>query len=172
MIATPSNREKEPQVTEGGDTPYVDRIVVFRLEGQRYALPVDHVQEIQQIVRPTRLPDGSKALLGMIDLRGRVLPLIDLRLLLGLPAEAYDLQTPMIIGRTGEHLVALVVDEVDDVVDLPEGCLQQPSGIYELADRMLGVCRLGEGLVFVLDMNRVVPEERVVEAQQLVDAHA
>lgn len=156
-------------MTEAADITQVDRLVVFKLDGQRYALPVDHVQEIQQIVRPTKLPDASKALLGMIDLRGRVLPLIDLRLVLGMSAGLYNLQTPMIIGKTGEYLVALVVDDVDDVVDVSTECMQKPSAMHELADRMIGVCRLGEGLVFVLDVAKIVPEERVIEAQRLAD---
>lgn len=150
----------------------IDRIVVFELEDQRYALPVSAVQEIQQIVKPTRLPDTSAALLGMVDLRGKVLPLIDLRLLLGMESTDFDLQTPMIIGRTGEHLVAFVVDQVDDVVDLVPGCVQSPSSIYELADRMLGVCRLGQGLVFILDIAKLVPEEQVAEVQRLAEGGA
>lgn len=155
-------------MTDTPAIPRVDRIVVFRLEDQRYAVPVDHVQEIQQIVEPTKIPDASRALLGMVDLRGRVLPVIDLRALLGMPEAEFDLQTPMIIARTGGQLVALVVDEVDDVVDVPEGCTQTPSGIYDLADRMLGVCRLGEGLVFVLDVETLVPESDVAAVRSLL----
>jgi purine-binding chemotaxis protein CheW len=160
--------EDSPMNAES-DIPRIDRIVVFTLENQRYALPVDRVQEIQQIVEPTLLPDASASLLGLVDLRGRVLPLLDLRRLLRMPGAPYDLQTPMVIARTGEQLVAMVVDEVDDVIDVPAGCVQRPSGMYELADRMLGVCRLGEGLVFILDMETLVPEEQVAEVQLLVE---
>jgi purine-binding chemotaxis protein CheW len=151
-----------------GEPPTVDRLVVFRLEDQRYALPVDDVQEIQQIVLPTAVPETSVALLGMVDLRGLVLPLIDLRILLGMPPIDYDLQTPMIIGKTEDQLVALVVDVVDDVVDVADECLQQPSSMYELAEKMLGVCRLDEGLVFVLDLPRLVPTDHVSAVRDLV----
>lgn len=147
----------------------IDRAVVFRLGEQRYAFPVSQVQEIQQIVRPTQVPDTWPALLGMIDLRGKVLPLIDLRRLLGMPPTDYDLQTPMVIGRSGEVLIAFVVDEVEDVVDVPDDCIQAPSGIYELAEKMLGVCRLGEGLIFVLDAPSLLPEEQAAAVSRLVD---
>jgi purine-binding chemotaxis protein CheW len=103
----------------------------------------------------------------MIDLRGRVLPAIDLRVLLGLDESDFDLQTPMIVARTGEHLVALVVDEVDDVVDVADGCVQDPSGMYEIADRLLGVCRLGDGLVFILDVEALIPEAEVSAASSI-----
>ena len=143
------------------DAPSIGRIVVFDLDDQRYAIPVDRVQEIQQIVRPTRVPDTSPELLGMVDIRGGIVPAIDLRVLLGLGDAAYDLKTPMIIGRIGELSVALVVDAVHDVVDVPDGCTQSASGIYEMADKLLGVCRLGEGLVFVLDIESLLPESRL-----------
>lgn len=146
----------------------VDRIVLFTLDEQTYALPIDRVQEIQQLVVPTELPDVSPALLGLINLRGTVIPAIDLRLLLGLKPAAYGLETPMVIARTGESLVALVVDQVEDVVALPEECLQSPSKVYALADRMLGVCRMGSGLAFLLDMDKLIPETQVTAMSEHV----
>ncbi|GAB4280444.1 MAG: hypothetical protein Kow0056_14860 [Coriobacteriia bacterium] len=139
----------------------VDRIVVFSLGGQKYALPIQVVQEIQQIVEPTGVPDTVPALLGMIDLRGEILPLFDLRRLLGVEAAPIDLQTPMIITRSRSRQVALLVDEVDDVVETPPGSVKQAGAAYEIADKLIGVCRLGEGLVLLLDIDSLLPEERI-----------
>jgi chemotaxis signal transduction protein len=79
-----------------------------------------------------------------------------MRLLIGLQRVEYDLETPMIICRTRGVSIALMVDEVRDVVSLPEGCLQPSSGIHSLADRMIGVCRMGTELVFLLDVDRLI----------------
>jgi chemotaxis signal transduction protein len=92
----------------------------------------------------------------MINLRGAVIPAVDVRLLLGMEPRGYGLQTPMVIAKVSGGLVALLVDEVEDVATLPEGCLQPPDGIYEMADRLIGVCRLDAGLIFLLDPDRLV----------------
>jgi purine-binding chemotaxis protein CheW len=141
-----------------------ERIVVFTLEGQRYALPIEVVQEIQQLVAVSGLPDASPAIVGVIDLRGTVVAVVDLRLLVGLPGIEYGLQTPMLFVRTAKGLVALIVDEVEDVMEVPPGSAQPPSTMYALSDRLLCVVRLEVGMVFVFDVDRLVPPEAVAMA--------
>ncbi len=136
--------------------PEVSRMVAFHLGSQRYGLPIDSVQEIQQIVAFAEVPDESGAVLGMVNLRGQVVPAVDLRLLLGMEPRAYTLETPMVICRSGQGLVALIVDVVDDVTELPEGCLQPAPAMHSLAGRMVGVCRLEGGMVFLLDVDRLL----------------
>jgi len=135
----------------------IERIVVFAIEGQRYALPIDVVQEIQQIVAVSEIPDDSGAVVGVINVRGAVVPVMDLRRMLGMAQRPYDLQTPMVFVRSPRGIVSLVVDEVEDVMEVPEGSMQAPSSVFALADRLLGVCRLDSGPVFVFDVERLVP---------------
>jgi purine-binding chemotaxis protein CheW len=139
------------------EAPEFDRLVVFGLEGQRYALPLEAVQEIQQIVAFSEIPDGSTSVVGVINLRGDVVPAVDLRLVVGMPVREYDLQTPMVIARTGRGLVAFMVDTVEDVVEVSGADIQPPSPVYALADRLLGVCRLDDGIVFVFDVDTLLP---------------
>lgn len=143
------------------DTPVrdsiADRAVTFRLDGQLYGLPLDAVLEIQHLVEPMPLPDSDPSLMGLIDLRGVVVPAINLRVLVGLEARPFTLQTPMIFCRLRGHFVALVVDSVEDVVTLPMAEMQAPSGLYSLADKMLGMVRIPQGLVLFLDVERLVP---------------
>ncbi|MHB1341494.1 MAG: chemotaxis protein CheW [Coriobacteriia bacterium] len=148
----------------------LSRIVVFKLGDQQYGVPIDSVQEIQQIVELTPVPDLSPALVGMLDVRGFVVPAIDLRLLLGMESKEYHLDTPMVLLRCHGHLVALVVDEVEDVYELPEGCMQAPSRLYAMADRMIGICRLDIGLVVVLDPDRLVPDSMIVAVSSGAEA--
>jgi purine-binding chemotaxis protein CheW len=148
--------------------PEVGEAVVFMLAGQRYALPIGAVQEIQQIVSMTDVPDSTPGVVGMVNLRGGVIPAVDMRRLLRMEPRAYDLQTPMIIARVGGGLVALLVDEVEDVVALPSSCLQVPDGIYELADRLLAVCRFEAELIFLLDPEKLVTRRASVAAPMVV----
>ncbi|MHB9005260.1 MAG: chemotaxis protein CheW [Coriobacteriia bacterium] len=133
----------------------VDQMIAFHLAGQRYGLPIDSVQEIQQIVSFSQ-QNGSGAVVGMVNLRGEVIPAIDVRSLLGLEHLDYNVNTPMIICRSEQGLVALVVDEVEDVITLPFDCVAVPPKLHNLADRMIGVCRLGTDLVYLLDVERLV----------------
>lgn len=139
-----------------GTCEYIELVVAFYLASQRYALPIERVQEIQQIVAFSEVPENDQAIVGMVNLRGEVIPAVDVRGLVGLPGQAYSLDTPMVIARGGKGLVALLVDEVQDVLNLPEGCLQEPPALHALADRMVGVARMDDGLVSVLDLDRLL----------------
>lgn len=163
-VPPPAEEAVEPAVlpAEGG----VLQAVTFRLDNQIYGLPLDVVQEIQQLVEFTPLPDSAPALVGLVDLRGLVVPGIDLRVLVGLPSLDFTLETPMVFCRVRGHVVCLIVDSVEDVVDLPVDALQSPSAFYSLADRMIGMCRLPQGLVLLLDIDRLVPEAALVAADE------
>jgi purine-binding chemotaxis protein CheW len=142
----------------GGPTPdeRATQAVVFHLGPQRYGFPIEHVNEIQQIVAFSDVPASGLGVVGMVNLRGEVIPAVDVRLLVGMEPLAYSLETPMIITRSGVHLVALVVDDVEDVVDLPKGCLQDVSPMHALSSKMIGVCSLADGLVYLLDVDRLL----------------
>jgi purine-binding chemotaxis protein CheW len=131
----------------------VERAVAFYLGGQRYALPLERVNEIQQIVAFSEVPEDSSAVVGMINMRGRVIPAVDMRRLVGLEGEAYTLETPMIITQTQGQTVALIVDSVEDVLELPAGCLQEAPPLHALASKMIGVCRMPDGLMNLLDID-------------------
>lgn len=132
------------------------KVVVFNLAGQRYAFPIEQVQEIQQIVAFSEVPVASAGLVGMVDLRGTVIPALDLRRVLGAPAAEYTLETPMIICRTAQGLAAVIVDEVDDVIELEPEQLQDQLPTPVAAGRISGVARVGEGLVYLLDADAVL----------------
>jgi purine-binding chemotaxis protein CheW len=129
----------------------LDQVVVFHVAGQRYALPIENVQEIQQIVEFSSVPGGDRSVLGMVNLRGVVIPALDARGLLGADGRERSLETPMVIAHVAGRLVALVVDEVEDVLGLPTGCMQDAPAVHALSSRLLGVARLESGLVYVLD---------------------
>jgi len=163
--------ESGAPVVEGPDAPDVDvatvsRALTFRLDEQLFGLPIEQVQEIQQIVELMPLPDSAPALVGMLDIRGSVVPAIDLRTLVGMPHRDYGLETPMVMCRAHGRLVCLIVDAVEDVVDVPSDCIQAASRLYSLADRMIGVCRLPQGMVMLLDLDRLVPDAALEVAEE------
>ncbi|HSK47568.1 MAG TPA: chemotaxis protein CheW [Coriobacteriia bacterium] len=138
-------------IASEGQCLLIDQVVVFQVDGQRYALPIENVQEIQQIVAFSEVPGGGAGVLGMLNLRGQVIPAVEVRVLLGSAPGEHRLETPMVICRIDGDLVALVVDEVEDVLGVPAGCVQEPPAMHGLASKMLGVARLDDGLVYILD---------------------
>lgn len=148
---------RDPKQTAAKKIP--DRVVVFHLQGTRYALPLECVQEIQQIVAFSEVPGGSNGLLGLLNLRGEVIPAVDLREALGMEVTQRTLETPMVIARVDDSsLVALVVDGVEDVLDLPADCLQEPPAMHTLSAKLLGVCHLEDGLVFLFDIEALLAD--------------
>ncbi len=146
----------EPADDDSGECVIVDQVVAFFLGGQRYALPIGKVQEIQQIVALSEVPEIDDAIVGMVNLRGQVIPAVDGRRLIGLPSQPYTLETPMVICRYREDLVALVVDEVQDVLGLPAGCLQDAPALHALSAKMIGVARLSDGLAYLFDLEKLL----------------
>lgn len=153
---TGTNEQSTGVETVGTALPVIDRVVAFYLDGQRYALPIDAVQEIQQIVAFSEVPGGGSGVVGMVNLRGQVIPAVDLRKIVGLASAEYTLETPMIICRVQDDLVALIVDEVQDVLELAAESLQAPPAMHSLASKMLAVARLADGLVYVFDVTKLV----------------
>jgi len=146
----------EVESDQSGVCIYSDQIVAFFLGGQRYALPIERVQEIQQIVAFSEVPESRQSVVGMVNLRGEVIPAVDVRRLVGLPQQDYCLETPMIICRHGGQLVALLVDEVQDVLGLPVGCVQEAPALNALSSKMIGVARLDDGLAYLLDLDKLL----------------
>ncbi|HET6352399.1 MAG TPA: chemotaxis protein CheW [Coriobacteriia bacterium] len=137
-----------------------EQLVVFYVGDQRYSLPIEQVAEIQQVVEFSPAPSDARGLLGMLDLRGQVIPAIDGRELLSEKVTPLNIQMPMIVCRTKGGSIALVVDAVHDVLRVPEGCMQDAPQLHAHSASMIGVARFGVELIYVLDADRILAEAR------------
>lgn len=144
----------------------IGRVVGFMLAGQRYALPIERVREIQQIVALSEVPGEANGVIGMVNLRGHVIPAVDMRRLVGLDIQEYTLQTPMVITEIHGELIALLVDEVLDVFELSDDSLQEAPALHQLSGSMVGVARLADGLVYILDPDRLVQAHQLERGQR------
>jgi len=145
-------------------TDLTERAVIFTLGEERYGVSVDRVREVQRIVAFSGAPSHSEAVIGMVNLRGAVVPVIDMRIVAGIPATEYTAETPMIICSTEDQLVALVVDQVEDVRDLPDARLKPLTKLHPLAQQVLGTCRCNHSLVYLLDVDALVAQVALCEA--------
>jgi purine-binding chemotaxis protein CheW len=137
------------------DTP-LSTAVTFRAGQQRYALPIERVREIQKIVAFAEVPDDNGMVTGMVDIRGEIVPVVDVRSLLGLPNAPYTLDTPMVVVSSGFGPVALVVDAVDAVIAISSDEAAAVPEMHSLASRTLGVHRADDELVLLLDIDALL----------------
>lgn len=126
--------------------------------GQTVGLPVKQVSQILEGRTLSPVPGAPYGIAGVFNLRGRVVTAIDLRARLGLSPTPRDHRHNLVVVSAGSHVYALQVDEVGSLVGLPaSGVERLPSTIApEWREIFLGLFRLGERLVLVLDLERVL----------------
>ena len=134
----------------------------FFLGGQEYATDILRVQEIKGWDTVTRVPYSPNYILGVINLRGAIVPVVDLRVRLALESASFDSATVVIVvrvaGARGERIVGLVVDAVSDVYSFSDENIQPPPEAVGSLDQMfvLGLAKLEDKLVIILDIERLV----------------
>jgi purine-binding chemotaxis protein CheW len=152
-------------VTDAGadtDRDHSQSFVVFRLGKEGYALEVMRVQEVLDMQSLTVVPGGPKSLLGVINLRGHVVPVYDLRAPFGLPKDPHPAQVPsvLIVETTlgnDNQVTGLVVDRVSDVLEFSPEEVQPPPqlGLGKATPYVRGLIRHQDGFLLVLDVDRV-----------------
>jgi purine-binding chemotaxis protein CheW len=120
------------------------RLVVLRLGAQRYALPIEPIVQLVEMVTITPLPQAHPVVGGLITVRGASVPVVDLRRVLGLTATQRALHTPIVLLQLAGRLVGLLVDDVLDVRAAPAGQIAPPD---ELLPEGLGPLPAIEGLI-------------------------
>ena len=115
MELTAISLEKKVKPFQSEESLYY---VVFRIDRQRYALPLDHVIRALRMVAFTPIPDAPKSVSGMIHMAGQMVPVIDLRRLFGQKSKHPELQDFLLIVRTQDQTAAVIVDEVLNILEL------------------------------------------------------
>lgn len=125
--------------------------LTFRVGTQWYAVDVLTVFEVVNMVAISRVPDMPESVLGIVNIRGSMAPVIDLRVRFHMPDHSLKLTTPIIFLRYDEAgIYGIVVDDIDDVVNLnPNAIYQTP--LTERAEHIVGVMDVRERLIMVLD---------------------
>lgn len=132
-------------------------LLAFRLGGEEYTLLVEDVREVLKIVPLTMVPNSPGFILGVMSLRGKVTPIIDLCKRLCLQAGVRDAKSRIIVVSTDEEDVGLVVDRVTGVLRVsPDEIKPAPENVEQGAGYIQGITRKGEKLYILLDMKKAV----------------
>jgi purine-binding chemotaxis protein CheW len=138
------------------------RLLVFRLDGQRYALALGSVERVIQVVELTPLPGAPAIVAGAIDVEGRILPVFCLRRRLQQPSREIIPSDQLLIARIRERTVALLIDEAQGVIECEASAVVDPSGIVPGLEQFQGLVQLADGLVLIHDLPKFLSADEVL----------
>jgi purine-binding chemotaxis protein CheW len=132
--------------------------LAFRQGAEEYALDILKVQEIRNYEAPTAIANAPAFVKGVVDLRGVIVPVIDLRVMLRLPDAEYTPQTVVIILNLGDKTVGAVVDAVSDVVQLEAGQIRAAPELTRAVDTgyLVGLATIGDRMLILADIERLL----------------
>lgn len=136
--------------------------VVFQLAATSYALDIACVQEIIRLPTLTEVPQALPYVVGITNLRGSIVPVMDLRQRCGLEAAAPTPATRVVVVQQGSHSLGLIVDAVDQVTTIPTSTIEPLATMVQDAREhqlLLGVARLEDRLVLLLDLAKIVAQD-------------
>ena len=151
------------------------QLVVFMIGNEEYGVEISEVQEINRMIEITRIPRAPKFVEGVINLRGKVIPVIDLRKRFGMDKKEYDKNSRIIVVEIDEKMVGMIVDAVTEVLRITSDNIEPPPPIVAGigSEYLRGVGKLNDRMLILLDLAKVFTEtekEHLGELQDKKDA--
>ncbi len=134
------------------------QVVSFALGTEEYGVAIAQVQEINRMVAITHVPRAPKFMEGVINLRGQLIPIIDLRTRFGMPRVEHTKNTRIVVTEIGSKRVGMVVDSVSEVHRIAEDQIEPAPDLLTSVDTdyIRGVGKIGDRLIILLDLGRVI----------------
>lgn len=135
--------------------------VIFKVGGSEYALAASDVLQMESYTGATPVPGSRPWVAGVMQVRGRIVPVVDVRARFGLPPAERTLDSRVVVALYGERAVALLVDAAREVLKLDEAQIKPPPEIvaHEAQGLVKGVVQVGARIVMLLDFAKVIGEE-------------
>ena len=148
-----------------------DKYLTFNLGGEQYGIDIQFVTEIIGVQKITPVPNTPNFIRGVINLRGKVIPIMDIRLRFALAERDYDDRTCVIVVTMGETFVGLVVDTVSEVVVIPEDTVQNaPTRNSTEQEFIKGLGKYEEEIKILLDINKLLATEHMELVEGMASA--
>lgn len=148
-----------------------NQIVVFELGSEQFGVSISSVESIIKMQAVTKMPHAPSFVEGVTNLRGKVLPVIDLRKRFGMDAQPADKDSRIIVISVNRSEVGMIVDGVSEVLTVPEGSVEPAPAIATTVDStfITGIAKFDERLVILLDLDRVLTTQ---EQESLAEIRA
>lgn len=154
------------------DESELNQLISFEVGQEEYGLEILRVKEVIRLREITRLPRAPSFVKGIINLRGDVIPIIDLRDRFGLERQEYTAMTRVIVVDVESRLVGMVVDAASQVMRIPADQIEPPPPIAGglSAEYIKGVGKLEERLIILLDIDRILSRQEKAELERMPEA--
>ncbi|HYZ16047.1 MAG TPA: chemotaxis protein CheW [Candidatus Acidoferrum sp.] len=147
------------------------QVVSFKLGSEEYGVDIAQVQEINRMVAITHVPRAPQFMEGVINLRGQLIPIIDLRARFGMPRTEHTKNTRIVVTEIGAKRVGMVVDSVSEVLRLPTDHIEDAPEMITGVDTeyIRGVGKIEDRLIILLDLARIISgaEKRELESTDI-----
>jgi purine-binding chemotaxis protein CheW len=146
--------------------------VTFALGSEEYGVDIAQVQEINRMVTITHVPRAPQFMEGVINLRGQLIPIIDLRTRFGMERSERTKNTRIVVTEIGNKRIGMVVDSVSEVLRIPVEQIEDAPDLVAGVDTeyIRGVGKMGDRLIIMLDLGRVISGSEKVQLQKLESA--
>jgi purine-binding chemotaxis protein CheW len=146
----------------------LNRLVAFMLGEQQYALPLNTIQRVVQMVEVTPLPKAPDIVLGVIDFQGNIIPVMSMRKRFGVREPDSSLSDQLIVADTATRTVALVVNSVTGVLERTAEQVTNAESVVPGAQYVAGMTRFEDGIVFIHDLDRFLSKQEEHELDGLL----
>ena len=153
----------EPQTTDTASSAHTEYLS-FRIDENEYSVEIMSVREIRGWTRTTSLPHAPPFVRGVINLRGTVLPVVDLAVRLGLEASEPQERNVIIVVDVGSRVMGLRVDAVSDILSFSDDQLQPPPDMTSKSRFVRALTILDDRMVRILDLEAVLPSNEEIAA--------
>lgn len=160
---------KQHEMKADGKDVKENKYIVFRLLDEEYGVEVNQVRSIERMQRITRVPRTPGFVKGVINLRGVVTPIIDLKIRFRLGTEQYTDDTRIIIVAVEDMEVGLIVDAANDVIDIGSDTIEPPPEVVGgiKANYLEGIAKLEGRLLILLNLEKVLNADELMQVNEM-----
>jgi purine-binding chemotaxis protein CheW len=146
-----------------------DKFLTFVIEDEFYGIEIKHVTEIIGLQAITKIPELPEYIKGIINLRGKIIPVMDVRIRFKKPAREYDDRTCIVVIDIGNISIGLIVDVVSEVLNIEEqNVVPPPEGSRGIGNRYIrGIGKVGSDVKLILDCDRLLNEEEIESLESI-----
>jgi purine-binding chemotaxis protein CheW len=134
-------------------------LLCFDLADKEYAVGIESVREVRRIKQVTPIPKALDFIEGVVSLRGRVVPIINLRKKLGLPSNKSTSFNRVLITESNNHILGIAVDSVLGVTAIDKANIELPDEILKKAEYLIGVGKIAKRLILIIDIEKLLSGE-------------
>jgi purine-binding chemotaxis protein CheW len=151
--------------------PKVQQIVGFRVGKENFGVPIGIVREVVRMTDITEVPDSPTYIEGVINLRGKIIPVVDLRKRFAEPVQA-NRRNRILVAELDGHLVGMVVDAANEVLKISPELIEPPPNIFEQGELnyVTGVAKLGGKLVILIDLAKIMQKGELRRLSDFAEA--